>query len=446
MKKKWMRLCALLLSMLMVFSCIACGSKENDSESSETVESEIAESETKEPEGQEADETSEMSGRLTFCMWAEEQRGIMEETIALFNESYPDVTVELIVIPWEQYWMKMQTSLGDSNGPDVFWLNVDHVNEYAPKGLVEPLDSYIEADGMDMGIFAESVQGMYNVNGVQYGMPKDYDTIGLFYNKQIFDEKGVAYPTDDWTWEDLEAACEALSGDGIHAISVDLINLQCWLDNFVATNGGTLVSEDGTTFQFDSPEVIEAIEWSMDLVEAGYSPDYYSLQENGSDNRFMGGLTAMQVVGDWCIATYQEALGEDNIGVVEIPTKVGEGNVIHGLGVCMNSASENKELAWEFMKMFTTEDVGKVQSSSVIPALSSAADYWTDGFGDMDVSCFLRSVEFATPVYSVTVEYSAQSEVVSSYLAKIAGGEMAIEDAVAAIDEECAEIVQNASK
>lgn len=378
---------------------------------------------------------AEDSGKITFYFWDEAQKPAMEDVIKGFNEIYPDIEVEMTVIPWAQYWTKLQTSLGTANGPDVMWLNKMYVQIYAAADLLEPMDSYIEAAGTDLSCFPQALRDIYTQQGAVVGIPKDYDTIGLFYNKSIFDAAGVEYPTNDWTWDDVAAAAEKLTGNGVHGIAVALDDTQSWVEDLIFTNGGSATTEDATAWQLNTPEVVEAVEWSMNLVNNGWSPTYYELQEISAHDRFQAGLLAMHQAGSWNAATYCEALGADNVGVVEIPTKIQEGNVIHGLGICINKASENKDLAYKFAAYFATAEAAEAQAQVVIPAHNDGAQMWLDKL-PIDASCFTDSAQFATPIAYPSVEYAQQSEIYTKYMLQIWTGETSVADGLAALDAE----------
>lgn len=382
------------------------------------------------------------SGKLSFYAWDEGQRGAMEAVIDVFHETYPDVEVELTIIPWSDYWLKMQTSLNTDNGPDVFWMNTTHASEYIPAGMVENLTPYIEADGIDLSVFPPAFIDCYSYDGSLYGIPKDYDTIGLFYNKSIFDEAGVEYPTDDWTWDDLYEASKALADAGFMAMDMDLAGDQTCVANFIYTNdGGRGLSEDGTTLHLNTPAVQEAFEYMLKFVDEGLSSDYYSLQELGSHERFMGGLTAMATSGSWNIHTYIEALGEENLGVAEFPANKVEGCAINGLSISINAKSQVKDLAWKFVKTFTTVEGGVAQAQTVIPAHKEAVYAWQEGFGDFDVSCFLRAADTALPCIEASKNTPEQYSLMLDYFQRIWAGELTIEEGLSQLDAEAEAIV-----
>lgn len=380
---------------------------------------------------------AEDSGKITFYFWDEAQKPAMQDVVKGFNEIYPDIEVEITVIPWGQYWTKLQTSLGTANGPDCMWLNKNYVQVYAAADLLEPLEGYIEAAGTDMSVFPQALKDIYTQQGHVVGIPKDYDTIGLFYNKSIFDAAGVAYPTNDWTWDDVAAAAETLTANGIHGFAVALDDTQSYVEDLVFGAAGQVVTEDTAAWDFNNDGAKAAFEWSMDLLGKGYSPSYFELQEISAHDRFQAGLLAMYQAGSWNAATYCEALGAENVGVVEIPSKVQEANVIHGLGICINKASENKDLAFKFASYFATAEAAEAQAQVVIPAHNAGAEQWLAKL-PIDATCFTNAAQIATPIAAPTVEYAKQSELYNTWALKIWTGEVGVEEGLASLTAESA--------
>jgi len=153
----------------------------------------------------------DLTAEITYAFWDATQQDAIEANIAGFNKEYPNITVNLDVTPWEGYWTKVQTQATSNTLPDLFWLNGPNFQLYASNGKVEPITSEIDAGAIDPANYPESLVDLYNLDGTQYGVPKDFDTIGLWFNKKIFEEAGVDTPTADWKWADLTAAAQTIS-------------------------------------------------------------------------------------------------------------------------------------------------------------------------------------------------------------------------------------------
>ena len=136
----------------------------------------------------------------------------MEQMAAAFEEENPGIKIKVEMTPWEQYWTKMQASGAGNTLPDIFWMHPEQVYEYARGGKIMDISERIEkSDKVDMDKFPSNVNNDFNIDGKQYAIPKDYSTFGLWYNKDIFDEKKIAYPDETWDWDKLKEAAGQLT-------------------------------------------------------------------------------------------------------------------------------------------------------------------------------------------------------------------------------------------
>ncbi|MCB0031572.1 MAG: extracellular solute-binding protein, partial [Anaerolineales bacterium] len=165
-----------------------------------------------EPDDEEMAESGDQQ-TLLWGMWGSPEEIATHQLVAdAYMEANPNVTVELWAQPWGDYFTKLQTlwAAGDDEAiPDVLFLSP--VPQYAADGVLEPLDSYIDASGYDVGDYWNGAIDIMKYDGNIYGFPRDIGLEVLYYNKDHFDEAGLDYPDASWTWDDLRAAAEALT-------------------------------------------------------------------------------------------------------------------------------------------------------------------------------------------------------------------------------------------
>jgi multiple sugar transport system substrate-binding protein len=392
-----------------------------------------------------AGSSQQASKTITLYYWDANQKAAMDSVVAAYTAS-SGVKVETTIIPYGQYWTKLQTSLPSENGPDVFWINYSHALDYYPAGLVSEIQTYVDRDKVDITPFPQSLIEMYSYNDKLYGIPKDYDTIAIFYNKAMFDAKGVPYPKAGWTWDDFRNTALALTdaskdeyGFGVVATEQEVVF------PWVFSNDGNLLSADKRTFNFNTPQTIETLQWLMNLIHVDQvSPTYAQLKELRAGDRFLGGKLAMISDGSWSVKDFSEALG-DNLGIVEIPRKRRVANVIHGLSFAISSKSKNKEEAWGLLKAFASKDAGAAQASAVIPAYEGATQMWKDHFPKLDVQIFIDGANIANPFATPLVAASAQSSAMFTMFEKIWNG-ADVATACAELDAECRKLVADSGK
>ena len=204
------------------------------------------------------------STTLTYTIWDKNQEPGMQSIIDAFEDKNSDIKVKLEITPWDQYWTKLEAAATGGAMPDVFWMHANEIRKYAGGDMLMNLTDMIDdSEIVDMSKFPKDLVDIYSLDGENYAMPKDIDTIGLWYNKTLFDEAGVSYPDESWTWDDLLDASNKLtdSEKGIYGYAANM-NSQEGYYNYIFQNGGSVIREvNGKKVSgFDMPETQEAIQ------------------------------------------------------------------------------------------------------------------------------------------------------------------------------------------
>jgi multiple sugar transport system substrate-binding protein len=274
-----------------------------DNQQSEAAEPAAAEPEAAEPEAAEpeaAEPAAEVS--LRFSSWGDpEQNEPIQKILAAFKEKYPNVQIAEEYDPFDTYFEKKTTQIAGNTLPDVFALNTEAICDYAGSGRIADLTATLE-DGtptMEMlsGLSPSALSNL-NIDGTQYAFPLAGNALVLYYNKDMFDAAGLAYPDPSWTFQDVLDAAEQLSidtnGDG---------ELDQWgyfpnyynaedFNSILHRFGARMFSQDGATAMTDTPEAIAAIKFIQDLsYEYKVTPRLQDSQ--GIENMFAAGLVAM---------------------------------------------------------------------------------------------------------------------------------------------------------
>jgi len=185
---------------------------------------------------------------LVMSVWDSDQQPVMEKMAEAYNKEHPNVHVTTQLTTWSEYWTKLEASATGRSAPDIITMNVLHVEEYADAGILLDLtDAEKESDLKVNENFPAPLVDGYTVDGKLYGIPKDFDTNAVFYNKEIFDKAGVEYPSDNMTFEDFKAKCEELKNaglpEGTYPTAVNRNSGQTTYDASVFANGGYFLSE-----------------------------------------------------------------------------------------------------------------------------------------------------------------------------------------------------------
>ena len=321
---------------------------------------------------------------ITWAFWGSpEEKATHEAVAAAFMEEHPEIQIEIWHQPWADYFTSIQTlwTSGDSSViPDIAFLSP--INNYAKDGVLEPLDPYIEESGFNREDFWPGLLEYAMYDGMVYGFPRDTGSEVLYYNKDIFDEAGVAYPDETWTWDDLLAAAEQLTvveGSGRvsrYALGMEGGKYQLW----VGQNRGSILDDMATptTCTLDSPEAVEAITFFSDMMDNNYAMRDANLSQAGGDAAvFQSGQVAMIIQNASRVPTFNEAGLNYDVAVVPIPEGGQRSASAAGAAWTMSSFSDNKDAAWTFLNWLTSTDGGQAlytQSGEILPALQSTAN------------------------------------------------------------------------
>lgn len=196
-----------------------------------------------------------------------------------FEGKNPGIKIDIQVTGWSDYWTMLEAAATGGSLPDTFWMHSNEIYRYASNGMLMDLtDKINKSDDVKLSNYPEGLVKIYNLNNKQYAIPKDYDTIGLWYNKTMFDKAGISYPDETWNWDKLyEAAKKLTTGDGKQYGFLAPLHNQEGYYNFVYQNGGTIITDDKVS-GYDNPKTIEAMKYYVRFVSEGLSPKILMMQ------------------------------------------------------------------------------------------------------------------------------------------------------------------------
>ena len=296
--------------------------------------------------------------QLRYAMWGDDTLLERErnELIARFEEKNPAIKVKPEVAPFAQYWQRIQTEAAGGTPPDIMWMSVAYAWDFAHRKFtlnLQPLiDRDLKRDDYFYGVSATLRYPRVD-QGDLYAFPHRWVCSVLFYNKKLFDEAGVKYPTDDWTYQDVLTATQKLTkltGDpqttvwGIHSH-----HAHTYLDALINAHGGEVLNKDFSKAMLDQPKAIEAIQWAADLVvQHKASPDPTVVQ--GLGPVFPTGRIAMLIDGSYNIESFKKI--ESFQWDIALVPKGPAARVIYGGpdSYSITNASKARDEAWEFLR------------------------------------------------------------------------------------------------
>jgi multiple sugar transport system substrate-binding protein len=332
---------------------------------------------------------------LSYGFWDTAQEPAIDEQIAAFNARFPNITIEKQIVPWANYWTQLQTAVSGGAPFDVFWMNSSNFPPYASSSALLPINQILGGDGVAVDRLPAVLVAPYAFGGVQYGVPRDFDAIAIYYNKTLFDDAGVAYPTAEWTWDDFRSAAEQLTKKdaGIWGVGLQTSFQETWI-NFVYQNNGDLLNESLTEVVLNQPAGDEAIRYITGFFTDGLTPSIAVQQSNPvADTLFPAGQVAFMPAGSFRAATY--AALELDLGVAPLPSKARRATITAGVANVIWSGASNPGAALEWVKYLHGDEAQTIlgRSGSTIPALAGTQQGWVDAIPDLDLQVFVDAAQ-----------------------------------------------------
>lgn len=227
----------------------------------------------------------------------------LDTIIAAFEEANPGITIEVDGAPFGDYFTLLQTDIISGEAPDVFELNFENFVTFASSGALLDISDMVG----DTSLFYPRALEAFQYDGVQYGLPESFSTVLLFYNKDLFDQAGLEYPTDEWTWSDaLEAATaiRALGDDTWGFYSP--ITYNEFYKKAAQQGECEIFNADMTESLINSEGCVEALDSMVDFVRAGVQPTQAQLSGISDSELFIQGKLGLWVTGIWMFNALQD--------------------------------------------------------------------------------------------------------------------------------------------
>ena len=437
MRKK---LISLLLTGVLTASLLAgCGSTDNSaaSENTAAVEETASAEEAQEAVDLAGTETTEEAVEITYANF--NASGGNEETLQkmyeAFHDEYPNITVNIETIGYDDYFTQMQTRVAGGTAPDCYELNIENFAAYANKGVLA------ELTGIDTSGYNATALNAFSVNGKQYGVPGNFSNVVLIYNKDLFDQAGVAYPTDDWTWDDAMDACEKISalGDDIYGIYQPITFNEFF--KVAAQYGGGVLNADKTEFTINSEENLKAATMMISKVtDTNVQPTEAQMGGMGDWDLFESGRLGMIPTGIWAFNTFADAC-DFNWDICVEPGGTQKATHFFSNALVVNADSDKKEAAATWINWLASSDTSaqmRIDAGWDRPAISN--EEVLSGYLKLtppeNRQAVFDSLNYLT-VAPIIEDYSLMSDIITGKLSLAAGGEITVQEALDQAQEEC---------
>ena len=393
--------------------------------------------------GAPAPASTEAKGEINYWLWDANQLPAYQQCADDFTKANPDIKVKITQRGWDDYWTTLTNGFVAGTAPDVFTDHLAKYPEFASKKQLLPLDDAVKNDKLDLDIYNKGLSDLWvTEDGKRYGLPKDWDTVAMFYNKKLVADAGYTeeqLKSLDWNPQDggsYEKAIAHLTVDknGVRGdeAGFDKNNVAVYglgLENsgsgtgqtqwsfLSATMGWTHTDKNpwGKEFKYDDPKFQETIAWWTGLVDKGYMPKLETTVGASVTDNFGAGKAAINTNGSWMIGQYTSYKGVET-GIAPTP-KGPDGkraSMFNGLADSIWAGTKNPaaSVKWvEYLASTACQDV--VASKAVVfPAISTSSELAAKAFEakGVDVSAFTTHVKDDTTFLLPIADKAAKVE------------------------------------
>lgn len=344
------------------------------------------------------------------------EKKIISEIGEILTAKYPNVTVKIETISGgisSQY----ATWFRNKNVPDILVNNSFDMFTLSDKGLLSDLTPYLEAEAadpestFDINDYYESYikMGQANFDGEQYMIPRSADRVVCHYNKAIFKAAGVdmSLVRNGWTWDDFMTVCATLrkyydSQDSMKAYTlVDPYFTWEAVYNPIFESYGVEYYDENGEVALESAATENALKFIKSIIDDKYAsrPSVEQAGMAGNKGCMLFHSQAASLMATELSVYYPDAEKvSDYYDVVTMPVIPGHEKIGCGAaGYSVYDGSENKDLAWQFLKILLSKEGQNIMAdsgSNYVPVRKDMADYtnpenhWGKGYEDLNLSAY----------------------------------------------------------
>ncbi len=311
------------------------------------------------------------SAKVTLTYWTHSHPPMVDltkELIAEFEKQNPDIQIEYAVIPNNQFFTKMLTSMSTGTGPDVFNMSSTRIAAYLDSKAVMPVIP--SAFGFKTQAELENawVKGTLKAaskDGKIYGIPSEYNVSALVINAAHFKEAGLNPENAPKTWDELKKYAEKLTvrkGNQIVRRGFDFFYLPnfYWLDFgiLLGQQGGTILNPAGTESVINSEADVKALRMWYDMVykEKVAGPQYSLKDSTNPMIDYVNGNVSMFLAYPWSMGLLKDTpVWKDSV-IVPLPQRDPAHPVTHAYGYywMVYSGTKHPEEAWKFVNFLSS--------------------------------------------------------------------------------------------
>ncbi len=380
--KKFTSVCLVLAMMASLASCgngfSGSSVSGNEPDSSAVSESSAEQSAASESGTEKAGDTVELT---YWYAWTDKIQENNENLVAKFNETVGNEKGIHVTAEYQGSYadvhQKLQAAYVAGDTPDVTVMEIASIGPFAKNGVIQPLDSYIERDNIDMSDFFDGLMVNCEVDGIYYGLPYLRSTPILYMNTTLLEKAGLDI-NGPKNWDELASYCRTVK-EKTGAYGLSMYSYIWTFEAFMMEQGVNVLNEDETACNLDSDECRYVMHFFQDLAQEGVIRCVAGEDSSKVDTDYINQNAAMWMTSTANLTNTLSVADENGftVNTCFIPENKTYGVPTGGCNLVMSSIipDEEKEASWEFIKWMTATDQSAYASAytGYVPNSRSAA-------------------------------------------------------------------------
>ncbi|MFN7209074.1 MAG: ABC transporter substrate-binding protein [Aggregatilineales bacterium] len=347
----------------------------------------------------------------------------LQKIVDDWNAANPDIQVTLNQVP--DYDTTLQKSLAGGEPPDVFYVDSFRFLDLVRAEALMPIGEKLT----DVDDFYPALRNAFTANGQFYCPPKDFSTLALQINTEMFEAAGLSAPT---TWEEMRAAAEKLTKDGVYGLVVPA-DFARWIA-FLYGAGGSVTDDEFTKMTINSPEAEAAMEFYTGLYLDGFAKTPADLGVGWPGEAFGKGLVAMAFEGNWIEPYLKDQFPALKHKAVELPAgPAGKATMAFTVCYAVPMKAKNPDAAIKFVDYLTGAEGMKAWTDLglAMPTRASLREGWLELFPNLEP--YLNGAEYARK-WQFVPGFQAVLDKVNEQLSLVMAGNQTARGALAEIE------------
>ncbi len=406
---------------------------------------------------------------VAYWLWDANQLPAYQKCADDFMAKNPNIKINITQQGWDDYWSGIQNGMIAGNAPDVFTDHLAKYPEFAAKNQLLDIQPFIDRDKVDTSVYLSGLADLWARDGKRFGLPKDWDTIAIVYNKDMLDKAGVTVddvsnatwnPDDGGTFAQLIAKL-TVDENGKNALDPAFDKSKVAQYGLIVNGAGEgygqtewswLTDTTGwrhidklyaTAYHYDDPRFIKTIQWYADMMAAGKIMPLELVTSLGGAAAFEAGKGALHSNGSWMIGDFAKN-ATFPFGFARLPQgPEGRKSMFNGLADSIYIGTKHPEEAWQWVKYLASADCANTVGDAgvVFPAQQSGVEKAVAAYKaakNLDVSAFTAQAleKDGTFLFPVTDHASEISGIMRPVMQSIMLGQVKAADALPAANAE----------